>query len=104
MSHTSVARLDSASHPPLPAPLPPFLEQVFFACGLMVLVFELVAVPYLTPWLGVKLSQRLGSVFEVPIYFLFPLLSSMGGGDLPVTLTALVLLFTCYVCTNSVST
>lgn len=69
----------------------------------MVLLFELVAVPYLTPWLGVRLSQRLGSAFEVPIYFIFPWLSRMGGGNLPVTLTALVLLFTCCACTNSVS-
>ena len=69
----------------------------------MVLLFELVAVPYLTPWLGVQLSQRLGSAFEVPIYVLFPFLSRMGGGNLAVTLTALVLLFTCYICTNSVS-
>lgn len=69
----------------------------------MVLLFEIVAVPYLTPWLGVQLAQRLGSVFEVPIYFLLPLMARIGGGDLPVTLTGLVLLFTTYVCTNSVS-
>ena len=83
--------------------LPHLLQQVYFACGLLVLLFELAAVPYLTPWLGVKLSQRLGSLFEVPVYILFPLVSRMGGGGLPVTLTVMVLLFTSYVCTNSVS-
>ena len=78
-------------------------QQVFFVCGVSVLLVESAAVPYLTPWLGVNLSQRLGSLFEVPVYFLFPLVSRMGGDGLPVTLATIVLLFTCYVCTNSVS-
>ena len=97
--YTTLNPLYYAFDNPDPSPL---LDQVFFACGLLVLLFELAAVPYLTPWLGVKLSQRLGSVFEVPIYFLFPLLSRMEGSDLQVALIALVLLFTCYVGTNSV--
>ena len=68
----------------------------------MVLAFELLAVPYLTPWLGVQTSQRLGSVFEVPAYVLFPLLSLVNNTGYPVTVPVLILLFTSYVCTNSV--
>eukprot|EP00904_Undaria_pinnatifida_P003321 jgi/Undpi1/12990/HiC_scaffold_7.g02654.m1 len=77
------------------------IGQVFLACGMFVLFFELVVVPYLTPWLGVKLSQRLGSVFEVPLYVCFPLVSRIGGGEVPVTITTFIMLFTFFVCTNS---
>eukprot|EP00904_Undaria_pinnatifida_P003322 jgi/Undpi1/12991/HiC_scaffold_7.g02655.m1 len=77
------------------------IGQVFLACGMFVLLFELVAVPYLTPWLGVKLSQRLGSVFEMPVYICFPFVSRIGGGDVCVTLTTFILLFTFFVCSNS---
>ena len=100
--HRMVYRCSSHTLPQTPH-LPHLPQQVFVACGVSVLLFEIAAVPYLTPWLGVKLSQRLGSLFEVPIYFLLPLVSRMGGDGLPVTLVMVVLLFTCYVCTNSVS-
>lgn len=69
----------------------------------MVLVFEIFAVPNLTPRLGVRVSQRVGSVFEVPVYFMLPLISHANGSDFPVTIAAIILLFTCYVTSNSVS-
>lgn len=77
-------------------------RQVYLACGFMVLVFELVAVPIITPCLGVRLSQRVGSVFEVPTYLVLPLVSLASGSGLPVTIASLLLLFTSSVCINSV--
>lgn len=69
----------------------------------MVLVFELFAVPKLTPWLGVRTSYRVGSVVQIPVFFLFPLLSLANGTELPVTFISLVLLFTTFVCSHAVS-
>lgn len=69
------------------------LWQVFFACGAMLLVFELFAVPIFTPRLGVRLCQRLGSVVEVPIYVVIPFLSHMNSTGLLVQAFAAILLF-----------
>jgi len=69
----------------------------------MVLVFELFAVPHLTPRLGVQMSQRVGSVVLVPVYIFLPMLSSVNGAHLAVTVASLILLFTCYVCSHAVS-
>lgn len=69
----------------------------------MILAFDLFAVPNLTPRLGVRMSQRLGSVFEVPVYFLIPLLSRVHVADFPVTAAAIILLFVCYITSNAVS-
>ena len=77
--------------------------QVFLACGVMVLVFELFAVPHLTPRLGVRMSQRVGSVVLVPVYIFLPMLSSVNGAHLAVTVASLILLFTCFVCSHAVS-
>ena len=82
--------------------IPP-VRQVFLISGLMVLVFEIFAVPNLTPRIGIRMSQRVGSVCELPVYFLIPLLSRADGADFPVTIALLILLFMCYVCSNSVS-
>lgn len=65
-------------------------------------MFEVLVVPYLTPWLGIRTSQRLGSIFEVPVYFLVPLMSVLNAGGLPATVVSLILLFTVNVCTDSV--
>lgn len=78
--------------------------QAFLIGGLMVLAFELFAVPNLTPRLGVRMSQRLGSAFEIPVYVLIPLLSCLNGAKFPASLVAVILLFTCYVTSNAVST
>eukprot|EP00904_Undaria_pinnatifida_P000576 jgi/Undpi1/10519/HiC_scaffold_29.g12969.m1 len=77
------------------------IGQVFLTCGFMVMVFEMFAVPQLTPRLGVRLFQRIGSVFEVPTYFLFPVLSTVNAAGFPVAFASLILLLTCYVCSNS---
>ena len=69
----------------------------------MVLVFEIFAVPNIVSRLGVRTSQRLGSVFEIPVYLLVPLLSRVNAAGLPVTAAAIFLLFTCTVGTNAVS-
>lgn len=69
----------------------------------MVLVFEIFAVPYLTPWLGITTSHRLGSIFEIPVYFLVPIISVLNVGELPENVASVILLFTAYVCTDSVS-
>ena len=67
------------------------------------LVFELFAVPHLTPRLGVQMSQRVGSVVLVPVYIFLPMLSSVNGPDLAVTVAVLILLFTCFTCSHAVS-
>lgn len=77
--------------------------QAYLMSGLMVLAFEIIAVPNLTPRLGVRMSQRLGSIFEIPVYFLIPLISRVNGAEFPVDVAAVILLFTCYVTSNSVS-
>lgn len=68
----------------------------------MVLVFEVFAVPYLTPWLGVRTSQRLASIFEVPVYFLIPLISVLNIGGLSDTIASVIFLFAINVCSDSV--
>eukprot|EP00904_Undaria_pinnatifida_P000574 jgi/Undpi1/10517/HiC_scaffold_29.g12967.m1 len=78
------------------------IGQVFFACGVMLLAFELCAVPIITPRLGVRFCQRLGSVVEVPLYIAIPLLSRMGNTGLPAQVIAAVLLFTFLACSNQV--
>lgn len=60
------------------------------------------AVPNLLPWLGVRLSQRLGSVIQVPVLVIFPLLSLVNTAGYSVTTATTILLFTCYACSNSV--
>lgn len=69
----------------------------------MVLVFELFAVPNIFPRFGVRLSQRVGSAFEIPVYFLVPMLSLVHGAGLPVTAASAILLFTCTAGSNAVS-
>lgn len=68
----------------------------------MVLIFEIFAVPRLTPWLGIKTSQRLGSVFEIPVYLVIPLLSVLDVGGRFETVALLILLFMECVCANMV--
>ena len=68
------------------------------------MILEMFAVPQLTPRLGVRLFQRIGSVFEVPTYFLFPVLSTVSAAGFPVAFASLVLLLMCYVCSNTVRT
>lgn len=108
-THTTCKFLASGRHAcsaylSTPRLFPVFLRQVFFACGAMVLVFEMFAVPHLTPWLGVRTSQRMGSVVLVPVYAFLPTLSSVQGSDLAVAIASLIFLFTCYVCSHAVST
>lgn len=57
----------------------------------MLLVFELFAVPVLSMRLGVRLCQRLGSVVELPIYFITPLLSRMSSSGFLVPIAAVLL-------------
>eukprot|EP00904_Undaria_pinnatifida_P000573 jgi/Undpi1/10516/HiC_scaffold_29.g12966.m1 len=74
--------------------------KVLVTCGLMVLVYEIFAVPNVTPRLGVRMSQRAGSVFVLPVYFLLTLLSNANYAGTHVTIIAIILLFTCYVGSN----
>ena len=92
-------------HPLARAYPSPFLSphrQVFFACGLVLLVFELVFVPIITPLWGIRFCQRLGSVVEIPIYFVIPLLTHMSTTGVPVRMAAIALLFTFLACTDPV--
>eukprot|EP00904_Undaria_pinnatifida_P000581 jgi/Undpi1/10523/HiC_scaffold_29.g12973.m1 len=77
------------------------IGQVFLTCGFLVMILEMFAVPNLTPRLGIRLFQRIGSVFEVPTYFLFPVLSTVSAAGFPVAFASLVLLLMCYVCSNT---
>lgn len=77
--------------------------QIFLASGFLVLVFEMFAVPNITPRVGFKMSQRLGSIFEIPVYVLLPLLSNLNADGTFVTATSIILVFMCYVSANSVS-
>ena len=54
--------------------------------GLVVWAFELLAVPYLTPWMGINKSRRVSSMFEVPVYLAVPLLSWLNHDGLPIFL------------------
>eukprot|EP00904_Undaria_pinnatifida_P000540 jgi/Undpi1/10487/HiC_scaffold_29.g12937.m1 len=76
------------------------IGQVFVACGLMVLVYEIFAVPNITPRLGVRMSQRVGSVFMLLVYFLLPPLSNANNAGTHVTIITVILLFTSYVGSN----
>ena len=67
------------------------------------LLLETLVVPYATPWLGVNKSQRIGSMVEIPIYILFPILSRAANNDgLPVFLASVALLVICYAGSNAV--
>ena len=69
----------------------------------MVLVYEIFAVPNITPRLGVRMSQRVGSVFMLLVYFLLPPLSNANDAGTHVTIITVILLFTSYVGSNMVS-
>ena len=79
------------------------MKQVFLLSGLVVFGFELLAVPYLTPWLGIKKSQRISTMFEIPVYLAVPLISWLNNDGLPVFFIVVIQLFTCYTCSNAVS-
>lgn len=65
----------------------------------------MVAVPTVLPRVGVRAYQRVGSVLQAPAYILLPMLSNADNtAGFPVALASLILLCTCYVCTNSVGT
>ena len=49
-----------------------------------------------------RLFQRLGSVFEVPTYFVLPVLSTVNRAGFPVAIASMVLLFTVYAGSNAV--
>lgn len=67
------------------------------------IVFNMLVLPSLTTRLGIKTSSRLGSVFEVPLYFVLPLLSWVNSAGHLVAFASLILRFTAAVCSNSVS-
>lgn len=69
----------------------------------MLLYETFLGVPYMTPWLGVKRAQRMASICEVPVYFLYPLLSHMSGDEHLRFILAAILLITGDVCVNVVS-
>eukprot|EP00904_Undaria_pinnatifida_P000534 jgi/Undpi1/10481/HiC_scaffold_29.g12931.m1 len=79
----------------------PHIGKVFLLSGLVVLGFELLAVPYLTPWLGIKKSQRISTMFEIPVYLAVPLISWLNNDGLPVFFIVVVQLFMCYTCSNA---
>lgn len=60
-------------------------------CGILLLCFELFVVPVLTMRWGIRLVQRLGSIVEVPIYFILPFLSRMSSSELLVPIAAVLL-------------
>ena len=66
-------------------------RQVFFAGGILLLVFELFVVPVMTVRWGIGVCQRLGSIVEVPIYFIIPLLSRMSSSKFLVPIAAVLL-------------
>lgn len=59
----------------------------------MLLVFELFLLPICTPRFGIRLCQRLGSVVEVPLYIIFPLISYMSSTGYLIQAAAAILLF-----------
>eukprot|EP00904_Undaria_pinnatifida_P005739 jgi/Undpi1/2295/HiC_scaffold_13.g05679.m1 len=78
------------------------IGQMFLAAGAILLVLEMVAVPTVLPRMGIKAYQRVGSIIHVPAYMLIPMLSSRdNAAGLPVAAASLILLCTCYFCTNS---
>ena len=77
-------------------------EKVFFASGVLLLLFELFAVPIITPRLGIRFCQRLSSVIEAPFYMAITLLSQMGTTGHSVQITAVVLLFMIIACSDQV--
>ena len=89
-------------YPPPRSHLLPRRLQVIIVGGIFMLVFEIFALPNLTPRFGVTLCQRVGSAMEVPAYFLIPLLSQVKGTSLLATAASVFLLFTALVGTNTV--
>ena len=68
----------------------------------MLLLFELFAVPIITPRLGIRFCQRLSSVIEVPLYMAITLLSHMDNTGRSVQIFAAVLLFVIVACLDQV--
>ena len=67
------------------------------------LALETLVVPYVTPRVGVKRSQRIGSMIEVPIYILLPMLSRAANSDgIPIFVASVTLLVICYAGSNAV--
>eukprot|EP00904_Undaria_pinnatifida_P001778 jgi/Undpi1/11600/HiC_scaffold_30.g13895.m1 len=80
----------------------PQIGKVFFSCGVLVLALETLVVPYVTPRVGVKRSQRIGSMIEVPIYILLPMLSRAANSDgIPIFVASVTLLVICYAGSNA---
>lgn len=93
----------TAQYPPALLPVP----QVLFMCGLLVLIFDVSVAPFLTPWLGIRTSQRATSAIAVPVFLAYPLLHLLHGTGGPLTAASVFLLSTtttsshvvCYPCT-----
>lgn len=59
--------------------------------------------PCITKRIGVTTSQRLGSAFTVPIYFVFPALSRLHDAGPELVAAVSLLLFAAHACSNAVS-
>eukprot|EP00904_Undaria_pinnatifida_P008637 jgi/Undpi1/4903/HiC_scaffold_19.g08255.m1 len=80
----------------------PQIGKVLFLCGVLVLALETLVVPHATPWLGINRSQRIGSVVEIPIYILLPMLSRAASCDgLQIFFTSVTLLVIYYAGSNA---
>ena len=67
------------------------------------LALQTLVVPYVTPWLGVKRSHRIGSMVEIPMYILLPMLSRMANSDgWPMFFISVTLLVIYYAGSNAV--
>ncbi|CAN0085422.1 unnamed protein product [Ascophyllum nodosum] len=76
------------------------IGQVLLATGVSVLIFEPLAIPCITSRIGIKVSQRLGSLVEVPVYVMFPMIATLRGTKL-LDLASAILLVTVYTCSNA---
>lgn len=76
--------------------------QVLLAAGLMVLVLELFTVPLVSKRLGVTASQRITSVAQVFVLFLFPLLGRLLGTGRLLIVGNVALHFAIYACFDAV--
>lgn len=82
--------------------IPVIFVQMLLISSVAVLIFEAFAVPLVTKRIGIRLSYRLGTVFSVLVYFLFPMLSALNGHDGYLHAAFGLLVFGSFACNNAV--
>ncbi|CAM9377916.1 unnamed protein product, partial [Sphacelaria rigidula] len=79
------------------------LAQLFFPCGVSMLIFQLIVIPCVTKRIGITTSQRLASVGAALSVLAIPLVPRSSGDGAPSFWVILVVFFSAIACFSVIS-